>query len=163
MAAGLGIDVVDVGAHGTGGNAQLLGDVTLRVALGEEGQDLRLARRETEIFSNPAIHVGQGLLRLGDDLLDESLVVSHGCEARERDGRVETEQQNTGDQRRNGGDQSRLGLVKSPEQPGSTDLPDQYRRQDEHLLAKGKAERSLAKEILELGELHRRQAYPREP
>ena len=56
----------------------------------------------------------------------------------------------------------RRKLVKSPEQPGSTTF-NQYREQDECLLAKGKAERPLAKEILELGELHGREAYPREP
>ena len=47
--------------------------------------------------------VSQSLLRLGDILLDECLAVSHGNKAREGNGRIEAEQQNSGDQRRNGG------------------------------------------------------------
>ena len=86
MAAGLGVNVVDVRTHSTGGNTQLLGDMALRVALGEERQDLRLTRREPEVLGNPTIHVSQSLPGLGNNILDEGLVVSHGCETRERDG-----------------------------------------------------------------------------
>lgn len=47
----------------------------------------------------------QSLLRLGDILLDERLAVSHGNKAREGNGRIEAEQQNSGDQRRDDGNQ----------------------------------------------------------
>ena len=49
--------------------------------------------------------VSQSLLRLGDILLDERLAVSHGDKTHEGNGRIEAEQQNSGDQRWDGGNQ----------------------------------------------------------
>lgn len=76
------------------------------------------------------------LLGLGNSLLDEHLVVSHGSKMREGNGRVKTERQDDSGLCQNGGNQSGRELVKSPEQPDSTNLSDQCRRQSKHLLAK---------------------------
>ena len=63
-------------------------------------------------------------------------MVSRRSETREGNGRVKTERQDDSDLCQSGGNQSGRELVKSPEQPDPANLSDQYRRQNEHLLAK---------------------------
>lgn len=78
----------------------------------------------------------QFLPGLGDSLLNERLVVSHGGKMHEGNGKVKTERQDDSGLCQNGGNQSGRELVKSPEQPDPTNLSDQCRRQSEHRLAK---------------------------
>ena len=96
----------------------------------------------------------QGRLRLGDDLLDERLTVSHGGRTREGNERAEAGRQDA-----NAGTATAEADADPSDRPDSqypANLSNQYQEQDGHFLAKREVKRPLSGEF-KLGKPNGRQ------